>query len=444
MVMIYARGEASREEVERSVVEMMDRANWWRLVGMGRPHVLPEKISDIDFLMDYHNTGDFRTRLGRSVLWHRIAGLGLRPIAGWSLTGLYYICRMVGAALFLTALIFLWKTLAILASIFGQIIGRAFYLIMLLPQLLMTSVSVSPDSLVLVLSALFFYGAAALLAGQGRARKPMGGKIGGHGQGWYAALIVFPALMGLMTDRSAFFMAVLAVILPFLLMRRENWKSVAIMSLLGVVAAILLAYFAALRFPLETERIVLNGKYVIGRALKALPAMFALDGFTRSYWTFMADGFLLKFGWLVFSPPRIVYYVWRILLALSAAGLGVQAVRWAKLRIGKKYSNETAVGKWNWILLFGIAVFVQAAGIWIFYGAIHYFGQGRYFFPVIVPIAVFMVLGLSAIGNLVKRGTGRSFVAGMILAEFLLFVFSAWHDVVPAFHFILQGPHPGV
>ena len=44
---LYARGEAGRDAVESGVIGMMDRANWWRLVGIGRPSPLPGRIAEI-------------------------------------------------------------------------------------------------------------------------------------------------------------------------------------------------------------------------------------------------------------------------------------------------------------------------------------------------------------------------------------------------------------
>jgi hypothetical protein len=34
--------------------------------------------------------------------------------------------------------------------------------------------------------------------------------------------------------------------------------------------------------------------------------------------------------------------------------------------------------------------------------------------------------------------------AGAIMAEFLLLAFATWNNIVPVFHMILRGPHPGV
>ncbi len=71
-------------------------------------------------------------------------------------------------------------------------------------------------------------------------------------------------------------------------------------------------------------------------------------------------------------------------------------------------------------------------------------GQGRYFFPVILPGFFLLAVGLNDFGDMIKKGAGRKLVAAAIMGEFLLLVFTLWTEIVPAFHLILRGPHPGV
>ena len=184
----------------------------------------------------------------------------------------------------------------------------------------------SPDSFVLALSAVFFYGAVSLIVGKPRA--------------WQAALIVLPAAVGLLTDRSAFILAALAVLVPFFMMTRKNYQNVVVLTIFGAVAAILLVYAAALVFPLEIERMFLNAKYVLAGAKSALSGMFKTDSYTLGYWSFMANSFLFKFGWLVFGAPKIVYWIWRLTLGGIAVGLVVQIVGWAKRGVSGVAAGE--------------------------------------------------------------------------------------------------------
>jgi hypothetical protein len=419
---LQARGEAAGTEVESGIIRMMDRAHWWGLVGIGRPNPLPSRIAEIPFLMEGSKAGDFRTRIDRFVLWHRAAGMAMRLFPGASLETLYYLGR-AASALFLAAALFLfWKTLGVLAEIFGPAVKRGIYLILFLPQLILTGTAVSPDAFVLLLSGLFFFGAASLFVKSGRL--------------WPALFVVLPAVIAPLTDRSAFFLTAMAGLLPFFMLTRKNRSSAAFWMVLGAAGAILLAYAAVLAFPLETERVVVSVKYVLNGMKKALPGMFRFDSYAGYYWAFLTDSFLFAFGWLVFKGPRILYWVWRVALGGMAVGMVLQMASWVKDRTWGKVMK--------WVVFSVIALALQTVGVWVYYGYNHSYGQGRYFHPLIIPLVVFAVLGLTRLGEAIKRGAGRTIVAGAILAEFLLLVMSVWLYIIPAFHLILRGPRPGV
>jgi len=81
-VMIMARGEGEREEVEAGTIALMDRYEWWKYIGLGRPVELPERIADIPFMMDRWGGEDFMMRLDGFTLFHRLAGVAMRPFGG--------------------------------------------------------------------------------------------------------------------------------------------------------------------------------------------------------------------------------------------------------------------------------------------------------------------------------------------------------------------------
>jgi len=213
--------------------------------------------------------------------------------------------------------------------------------------------------------------------------------------------------------------------------------------LIGAIGAILAAYFAALRYPFQAERIYLSVKALAaGGEAASLAGILDLSGFARMFWGFTADGLLLKFGWLVFGVPKAIYWVWRILLVAAGAGLVVRLVKWAKARMRDEGVEEKAGARW--IVLAVAVVELQAFGMWAYYGTHGILGQGRYFFPVILPGFFLLAVGLNDFGDMIKKGAGRKLVAAAILGEFLLLVFTLWTSIVPAFHLILRGPHPGV
>jgi len=453
MAVIYARGAAGegagmeREAVESGVLRMMDRANWWRLVGIGQPQPLPARLSDIEFLMkDVAGEGDFRNRLTNFLLWHRLAGAAMRPVAGWRLEKLYFLGRAASALFLFGSFFLLWKTFEMLGTVFGKGARMGFSIAFFLPQFWLTGTSVSPDAFVALLGAAFFYAAAVLLFGKGRGdEKSHGNK--GLGNVWPAILVVFLPVVGMLVDRSAFIMVPAALAVAALMIRRENWQTAVPMMLIGAIGAVLAAYFMALRYPFLAEQVYQSAKNVLSVGLKPLAGILDISGFARPFWGFTADGMLLKFGWLVFSVSKAVYWAWRILLIAAGAGLAVRLLKWAKARMNDEDRAGGESGRSpraRWMMLAAASVAVQALGMWAYYGTKGILGQGRYFFPVILPLAFLLAVGWHELGELMKRGAGRKLVAAVIAGEFLLFVFSIWIHIVPAFHLILRGPHPGV
>ncbi len=451
---INARGEGARAVVESGVLRMMDKANWWRLVGIGRPAKLPARLSDIAFLMEGSNSDDFRTRLSRFELWHRLAGRLMRPFAGASLEAQYYMCRAASSLFMFGAFLFLWKAFGILAAAYGRAVRWGFALVLVLPQFLLAATAVSPDAFVIFICAAFFYGAAALIAGGSgmgntdKARGPVGWVRAGQ-----TILVVFLPVIAVLTDRSAFVLVPLAALTAFLVIRKENARIVVPGILAGGIAAILAVYFIAVRYPLEAERIVESAAYVVKGKGLIFPGLLGFSEFAGKFWVFIADGFLLKFGWLDFGAPAWVYWVWRFLLAAAAFGLVVRLVKWAKARmnpepIGVPDEAETpaedARFRARWLVLAFASIGIQAFGTWGFYGGNGQFGQGRYFFPVVAPVAFLLAWGLSEFGEFIKKGAGRKILAGTVLAEVLLLTFAIWVWMAPVFHLILRGPHPGV
>jgi hypothetical protein len=442
--LIFARGgEIARADVESSVLRMMDEANWWRLVGIGRPNKLPARLSDISSQMDGTTTEDFRERLQYFELWHRLVGWAMRPFAGSSLEILYYLCRAMSSLFLLGVFLFLWKTFEILAASFGRTICWGFALVLVLPQFLSVATAATPDAFVILICAAFFYGAAALIAG--------GSGMGNWARVGQAVLVVFLPVIAFFTDRAAFVIAPLALLSAFLIIRKKNARLAVFGILIGAIAAILVARFVATRYPLTVGQIINNVTYIFKGSGKAFLLGFGFSKYFWKFWAFMADGFLLKFGWLVFGAPAWIYWIWRILLGAAIFGLILRPVKWIKARMnpvkaanGNELPEGAARFQPRWLVLTIASIGIQALGVWVALGANGQFGEGRYFFPVVTPIAFLLALGLFEFGEFLKKGAGQKILAGTVLAEVLLLTFAIWTRMAPAFHLTLRGPHPGV
>ena len=94
-------------------------------------------------------------------------------------------------------------------------------------------------------------------------------------------------------------------------------------------------------FPLLAENNFMWFSRVIKRFSEAGPVFLSLGKEARDFLVFIADSFLVKFGWAVFGVGAVVYYVWRVIIMVVMVGvvvylgraIGLMWVRgWARLK----------------------------------------------------------------------------------------------------------------
>ena len=74
IAMVYAFGEEWRDEVEAGVIQLMDKYNWWRHVGMGRPARLPNRLTQIHIIKRHVSGEDFRALHNYILFYHFLLG----------------------------------------------------------------------------------------------------------------------------------------------------------------------------------------------------------------------------------------------------------------------------------------------------------------------------------------------------------------------------------
>ena len=441
-VMIYARGEESRPAVEKEVIRLMDKYNWWKHLGMGKPVELPEALSDIPFLVGGYPVKDFRVVLKNIVLYHFFLGKSLGPFFRGNMEAAYYLCRFVSFCFILGALVLAWISLK---KIEGK--GResgAFLFILFLPQFLQAAVSVNSDALAILLGALFFYSAVSLMAGEIR---------------YFHFFFLFAAAgMGFFSDRSAFLLIPMAIIIPFFIIKKENYKESIVYVLAFLTGIFMLTGILVNIFPLRFENSINLFGRNLGNLGEALPLLFTFDEFSLKFFTTSMDGFLLKFGWAVFGPGGWLYIFWRVTVIFSIVGVGLFLAIRLKTALGIKSSEkylwklrgrpcpgESCDGlQLRLVLFFLLAVFFQLAAAWTYYGSHKILAQGRHFFPLIIPVAFLFVTGIKCFFDLFYPRAGRIALAAFVLLEFFFLNYVIWAQMLPVFHMVMKSPHKGI
>lgn len=424
-ILAYDLGSGRGPEIEERLIELMDRFDWWKRAGMGRPAELPRRFADIPFL----DLPGSAVMAGQPALYHAAAGALLRLVPADDLLTLYYVCRLFSAALFCGSLL-------LLAAAFSRVgqgplltAGLGFFFILFLPQLSVVSISVNPEAAAIFCGAAFFWAAAAWLQGGAGRLTPLA--------------MPAAALAGFLTDRSSFYLVPLALLVPaFSINKKRPARSLAVLGLflvLGLVAA----SWAAWLFPGTVYNGLAAAYNFVFRAPLVPVEAAATAGLSAADFLRFLDSAWLKFGWMAFPAGGAAHYLWRAAVLLACLGLTVPAVR----RLGRrKASSDTPPPAWagRLVALSAMALALQLAAILRTALALGVPPQGRYLFPAIFSLALLFVLGLENLGALFGPRAGRILVAAFLVFEAVFFVFALWGLIAPAFHLTAAAPHPGI
>ena len=473
-IMLEALGEDRQEAVEQEIIEMMDKHHWWRFVGMGRPAELPERLADISFLMGHYPLRDFKQRLAGIEFYHRLFGNIFRFLGIEDVTSAYYLCRLTSVFLALGVLVFLCLTLQLFRQELQVLFLPGLFFVLFLPQFLMSSVAVNSDALANFLGALFFWAAASLFAGKGKKHILF-------------SLLLLSAAVGFLVDRSTFTLVPLALIVPFFLVGKKKFQESIVNLLAFLVVFLFSAVLLVKFFPVLADNNLRMFGLVFQRFSRAAPVLFSLGEGSRQFLTFIVDSFLLKFGWALFGAGAGVYYVWRLAVTLSLAGiflfLGRKGWNFVKgwpvwmerlqrsvgikpssmlvhrrIRYLRHRENPAASGggteekmqSMSSAFLIKLAVFSMVAVLfqimaaWTYYGSHQMLAQGRHFFPLIIPVALLFVLGMRSFFESIRSRAAGIALMLFVTAEFLLLNYVIWARMLPFFHMIIKSPHPGI
>ena len=433
MIMIYTQGEENQDAVERGIVQDMDRNLWWNFLGIPRSDPMPNKLSDIDFLMRYQKVDDFKRWFQGITIYHRFMGKLIKIAGINNVTKAYYMCRVFSYFLFLCSLFLMYLTfnkMGIRENGKAPYFLVGFFLILFLPQFNVLSLSVSPDSLSLFLCSVFLFSAFSMLQGKFNIA--------------HLLLVVFAALGGFVLDRSTFFLLPLGLLLPFFLIKKKDYKKQIVFFLGFIVVLLLLVNFLVQLFPLQIEN---NFNLIYGN-IKRIPMgiqkLFSGNEFNREFFALLSDTFFFKFGWNAFVPNKIFYSIWRVITLLSLMGILLFFGKFLYKGIKKQFDHFWSTRIFKITLFSTAAIFIQFLAVWTFYGSHNILAQGRHFYPVILPLALLLLVGLKALFDLIHKKGGIIAVWTVLLFEFVFFNFAVWNYLVPVFHLTVKSAHPGI
>lgn len=151
-------------------------------------------------------------------------------------------------------------------------------------------------------------------------------------------------------------------------------------------------------------------------------------GFINSVW----HSFYFYTGWMGFKLSTWWYVLLNAFMILSVAGIVVSLK-------AKRIGTPNLEKKWHLYAL--IVLVVQLLSIWLYYGS-GLTAQGRYLFPILIPIITILYGGLVAIEKYFQMVRHYLLIALVVLLSF--FWVAALVRIITVFYLEMPSPHKGL
>jgi len=385
-------GFVSAEEhprLECEVVALLRQTDWLRRAGEDPQGV--RRLTDVATFRQLGMVGI--TGSGAyGTLYHRLLGAVLRPFRRAPLPRLFLLARLASLLLSLGALALLWLALAPRFPALTPLLP----LLLALPQFLLLAGAVNYDVLLTLAGALFFLSALRWQVS--------------HSPGWLVGMMA-GVLGAVLTKKGGWLFLPLLGLAVLLSARWRKGLRVLLVLLAGLAAFAWLNWW----FP-ETFQAAYRTLFA-SLASQAEPRMG--PGQAGAFLPVLGRSLVYCFGWLWFSLPPLWYWLYGAAAGVSLAGL---LTRRCDGRI---------------ICFFGFALAAQVAAIWWFYGSRGILGQGRYLFPVLVPLFYLFLEGIARPHRLMRLAP-LLFVLLQVAANIIVLL-----TEIPAVAYLARPASPG-
>ena len=428
-ILTFNGDHAKKDRVETEILSFMYRNMWPRFVGMGRPKVPPESFSETKFL----TFSDFRSTVKYSVLYHIILSQTLNIAFENDIIGFYYFCRLISFLLILASVLLcysLFRNLFKIEDLDSNYLYWGAFFILFNSQFLISSISVNSDALSLFVSTVFFYASFRLIIGKFKVL--------------FLALCILSSALGVFIDKSGYLLIFMVLFLPLFVIKGEKIFHALLIIFFCSIFPLFIVFALMQYFPTQIYSVLRNMKALLFDNIGMIPQIFSFSEFNKEYLLNFTDTFFLKFGWMAYSADRLFYWVWRIFLLSSTLGVVIFLGKYAYSRV-RTFRLRSCDSPLFRIILFSlIAIFTQIINVRIYQGTKFILPQGRYLFPLILPIAFIFILGLKSFFELFHKRAGQVAIMVFVLFQFFFFNYVVWNYLIPVFHLTVKSPHPGI
>jgi hypothetical protein len=403
----YAYNDEQLKELDRGVLQLLKDHKWFHFIGVGPGWEDIEKIEDIYFL---HYFSRRKVSVSRSY-FHFLYGKILKYSGVKDTLPAFYLLRMVS--------FFIYMGIFVLALFFYKAYFPgswyffiAGHLLIFQPSTILNSVNY--DVLLTFLGVLFFIFAYRFLVTDEKRN--------------LVFLILLAASASLVKTGGILFFIYFFILLMFKYkVSLKFLKRVALAVFLFVIVFSWFNYWFPERF-FTLYTVIFSKLHSLTGTVNAGSGTAAGLGFFDS----ILDSFFFHTGWMAFKLSKGWYIVLKLFLLVSVVGV-IAGVSMKKLK--------TAVVDKKWLVYALIVIFLQTLMIRLYYGT-GLMAQGRYLYPLIIPIMTLIYCGLLYVEKHVEFK--RNYLVISYIVFLALFFLLALIRVVSVFYLEIPSPHPGL
>jgi hypothetical protein len=412
----YAGDPARLKDLDTRVLQLLKDYKWFHFIGVGPGWESIESLKDVYFL-NYFSLEKYT--ISKSY-FHVIYGKVLR------LTG---IKDPLAALYFLRLLSFLiYLAITLLSFFFYKKYFPGHWHYLLASQLLVFQLgtilnSLNYDVLLTLLGVLFFI-LAYLFMNENVATRVPGHQVT-HLRALVAiSLVLIAALASLVKTGGVLFFLYFFLLLLFKYgVNRKSLKWLILGFFFFVIVFSWFNYWFPGRFFKLYGVIFLKLRALAGVAVGSNSGV-ANIGFFDS----IVDSFYFYTGWMGFKLAGPWYWVLKLFLFTAIIGLIVMVIR------------KNTAGK-RWVVYSVVVLLVQLLAIRFYYGS-GLMAQGRYLYPLVVPIIMLIYSGLSSMEVFLKLK--RNYIVVSYMLFLVLFFVMALSRVISVFYLEVASPHVGL
>jgi hypothetical protein len=154
--------------------------------------------------------------------------------------------------------------------------------------------------------------------------------------------------------------------------------------------------------------------------------------FSFGFFDSMMDSFYFYTGWMGFKLPAPWYLIMKLFFLVAIIGVLASAII-------KKLNATEQEKKWQVYAL--LVILLQLFFIWLYYGSDN-MSQGRYLFPLLIPIITLTYCGLHVIEKYFHFS--KNYLQSSLIIIQVLFFIAAIVRIISVFYLQIASPHAGL